>query len=339
MTAALNAIEASAPSVLTPVQVLPARDAVAISLGLASSPEPADQGLIPLRLHEALRGKPTGSMGAGEIRVFRAGQREFWWLGPAAREGLDGAADLDSAVDLTGHHIVWPTHDLAQGVSGALDLIATRPWAMSLVATFITTFAMATTPDGVRGRITSCSLPDFPLCVFLSDRAFVHIPPLSVSTTGSIRLVAENIYHEAVHQSVNHQLLTRPIFLPGYSSATSPKIPIYWRTSAGNETRNRAWELDRVLHAAAVYCHLLHWRYAELADPKTDPEHRRFVAEATRESLGALAILCEALTEHIGHFTAEGALMVGRLVEASRQRSALLDATLEHSSGSAGLKA
>lgn len=245
-----------------------------------------------------------------------------------AGSGPDSAA-LDAAVAL-GHHIEWPTGQVESGIVRALEAIAAREWAMSLVGSFVATFALAVRPEPDQtGPITSCSLPDFPLCVFFSPRAFVHIPPLGIYPEWSWRLAAENIYHEAVHQSVNHQLLTRPVLVPEYSSVTSPKIPIYWRSGPGNAERNREWELDRVLHAAAVYCQLMRWRYAELTDPTADEAYAAFLAEVAGESIGALGTLCAALAEHISHFTPEGAMMVGRIIEASELRSAVLTMVIE----------
>ncbi|MFB9909415.1 hypothetical protein [Allokutzneria oryzae] len=323
MTGTELIVDTARPSLLTTGPSLPTRELVAESLGLRVGHA---EGTLPLSLNEVLLGRPEGSTAkAGRVRPFLAGGARFWWLGPAET----GSTALDAAVGLDGHRVGWPSRAVEAGVVHALELIAARPWAMALVTTYVTTFALATRPDGEKGQITSCSLPDFPLCVFLSPRAFVHIPPLSVSRTESARLAAENIYHEAVHQSVNHSLLTRDLLAPSYSSATSPKIPIYWRSGAGNAARNREWELDRVLHAAAVYCHLLRWRHAELTDPTSGVEHRSFVARAAAESIGALTTLCDALVEHIGHFTPEGALTVGRIVEASNNRGALLRLTLD----------
>ena len=186
--------------------------------------------------------------------------------------------------------------------------------------------------------ITSCSLPDFPLCVFLSPRAFVHIPPVSIHPEPAARLAAENLYHEAVHQAVNHHILVGNVMGPDYSSATSPKIPIYWRKTA-SEGRNRAWELDRVLHAAAVYCHLLQWRWHELTDPALPDEVRATVAAASAESVGALESLCQALVDNIGHFTSQGSLFVGRLVAAAEMRSQVMSALLSAPTGAGVLRA
>jgi hypothetical protein len=282
-------------------------------------------GRIPLDLHDALLGRETGAtMATARLKQFRAAGRDFWWL-----SGDDSSDALSAQVDLPGHRLVLPDSETERSVISAIEHIASRPWAMELVGTFISTFAF-TEPADVRDSrrlITSCSLPDFPLCVFFSERALVHIPPLTISSQPSVRLLAENLYHESVHQAVNYQLLSSRVLVPSYSSETSPKIPIYWREEAG-EQRNRAWELDRVLHAAAVYCHLLAWRYHELRDPDLPAEDRAVIAAASVDAVGATRALCDALTTHISYFTSAGALLVGRLVEAGQTRSAVLSALL-----------
>ncbi|MFD5425635.1 hypothetical protein [Streptomyces sp. NPDC127084] len=275
-------------------------------------------------MHDILLGSPEGETArTGTVERFEVGGSVFWWLLPG-----DVPGSLDDAVSLDGHAVVSPCAYVRESISAALEVVATHPWAMELLRTYVTTFALTEqSAEGGSPLITSCSLPDFPLCVFFSQRAFVHIPPRSVASAPSARLAAENLYHEAVHQAVNHTLLSRELLVPGYSSSTSPKIPIYWRKTAGEE-RNREWELDRVLHAAAVYCHLMHWRLAELSSAELTPEERAMISQASEESVSALRTLCVALTDHIDYFTSEGALFVGRLVEASAQRSSLLEAWL-----------
>jgi hypothetical protein len=124
---------------------------------------------------------------------------------------------------------------------------------------------------------------------------------------------------------------SRGVLSADYSSSTSPKVPIYWRRSAQDE-RNRAWELDRVLHATAVYCHLLRWRFVELAHAPITPGDRTTIEEAAGESIAALRALCTALTDHIRYLTAEGGLFVGRLIELSRTRAAEVEKLLQKKS-------
>ncbi|MGN9793385.1 hypothetical protein ACTMTU_20110 [Streptomyces sp. OZ13] len=312
-----------------------AGDRAGVARTMAGDPAlAADEGALPLLLHDVLLGRPPGTTPAfGRTERFRAAGRDFWWLTPS-----DASGDLDEQVGLSGHRIARPDEALRSGIVSALEHIASRPWALELVTTYVTTFALAETRDpGGRRLLTSCSLPDFPLCVFLSPRVFVHIPPVSIHPEPSARLAAENLYHEAVHQAVNHQLLVHGIMTPDYSSDTSPKIPIYWRRTA-SEDRNRAWEIDRVLHAAAVYCHLLQWRYHELTDPSLTEAERTTVAAASAESVGALDSLCQALAENIVHFTSEGALFVGRLVAAAEIRSQVMSSLLATYAGTRALE-
>ena len=313
-----------------PLDVFGSGDFGGDRLALASSLSPTDLstetiGELPFNLHDMLLGREIGTtLKTARIRKFRAGGREFWWL--REEDSLD---ELSKQVDLPGHRIVFPDEEIERNVISAIEHIASRPWAMALLGTYVSAFALteAVSAEAEKRLITSCSLPDFPLCVFFSGRAQIHIPPLTISLRPSVRLLAENLYHEAVHQAVNYQLLSNEILVPSYSSATSPKIPIYWREEAG-EQRNRAWELDRVLHAAAVYCHLLAWRYQELLDPRLPAEDRETITSASADAVGATRALCEALTTHIRYFTSEGAMLVGRLIEAGQMRSAVLSTVL-----------
>ncbi|MET9231606.1 hypothetical protein [Lentzea sp. NPDC003310] len=288
---------------------------VAGELGLAHAVPP---GTLPFALHDVLLRRPDATSVADAItEPFTVAGREFHWLLPAT------ASRLWDEVGLTGHRLVLPGDDQRATIVAALEFLASRPWAFDLVAKYVTTLAFVES-DSDADLITSCSLPDFPLCIFFSARAARHVPPVTVTDFPSARLMAENIYHESVHQSVNHLLLTRKVFKPGYSSTTSPKVPIYWRQTA-SRTRNRAWELDRVLHAAAVYSQLLQWRTAELRADDISEREGEAVRQASKDAVGAVRSLAAALTEHCEHFTSSGALFVGRLVESATLRAELLE--------------
>jgi hypothetical protein len=283
-------------------------------------------GSLPFALHDVLHGRADSATADSAITErFFVAEREFHWLLPAT------SSALWEKVALTGHRLVLPDAVQRQSIIGGLEHLATRPWAFDLVAKYVTTIAFVESEPGTP-VITSCSLPDFPLCVFISERVARHIPPSTVTPTPHARLAAENLYHESVHQAVNHLLLSRQLFRPGYSSATSPKVPIYWRQT-DSQTRNRAWELDRVLHATAVYCHLLQWRAVELCDTALHGPSREAVAEAAAEAVGAVRSLAGALMEHTDQFTGEGAVFIGRLVEASTMRADLLDRLTQRAMG------
>ena len=109
-------------------------------------------------------------------------------------------------------------------------------------------------------RITSVTIPSLPLCSFFSESAGLHIPPGTVIKNHSKVFLAENIYHEMVHNMVNVNLLEADLLHENYDAKTcNEKIMIPWR-SDDPEMRNRYWEIDRALHALSVYDSLLFFR-------------------------------------------------------------------------------
>lgn len=208
-------------------------------------------------------------------------------------------------------------------IRDALTIIASRTDCMALVRKAITTFAVlewVPSDSSDEPQLTSCSLPDVPLCAFLTERASRHIPPLTLAEAPSPRHTAENIYHEAVHQMVNVKLLTEGLLPEDYDAQTGPRVPIYWR--ADSIERNRQWELDRVLHAAAVYVHLLDWRARELADCATLSESESTAIRSSGETaIESVRHLLRALHEQIDAFTPRGGLFIGKLAEAANRHA------------------
>jgi hypothetical protein len=126
-----------------------------------------------------------------------------------------------------------------------------------------------------------------------------------VGAKPSARFLAENFYHEAVHQLVNAHLLFGRLVPEDFSSETSPKIPISWRATAS--PRNREWEIDRVLHAAVVYESMIGYRAAQLTDPTIHPWERAAFEEANAIAVPNLSFLATSLRQHTGALTDEGA--------------------------------
>ena len=297
---------------------------VASDLGLVNK-RGVESGIIPFILHDSMLGRATDDVFEKiATESFTVGELEFNWLLSST------APDGWKEVGLSGHRLITPSQELRTRVQASILHLARREYALGLVGKYITTFALVECLDlSKMNRITSCSLPDYPLCVFFSERIFEHIPPSSVGRP-SIRLGAENIFHEAVHQSVNHLILTEGIFHQDYDAATSPRVPIFWRKDA-REDRNKEWEIDRVLHAAAVYSHLLQWRYYELLDESLTADERNIITTAAVESIDAVRSLSSGLVKHIEFFTPKGALFVGRLVESIGARSVVLELVINDS--------
>jgi hypothetical protein len=125
-------------------------------------------------------------------------------------------------------------------------------------------------------RITSASFPGQPFHIYISNKALLHIPPNSLFSEPSFFALAENIFHEAIHQKVNQQILTGEIFSEHFDSRTAPKIHIKWRS--GQALRNQYWEIDRTLHAACVYSGLIELRKKVLQQELSGEERAVFMA-------------------------------------------------------------
>lgn len=159
--------------------------------------------------------------------------------------------------------------------------------------------------------ITSSSFPVLPYTVFISSKALRHIPPNSVSPTPSIKFLAENLLHEAVHQKVNLLLLNDSVLASDYDSKLSPKISIYWRKN--HEARNQEWEIDRVFHAMQVYAEVILFRAQELnTEDLTDNERQNF-ANALFDAKEVLSYLNQQIQLYSQCFNSRGLVQLDEL--------------------------
>jgi hypothetical protein len=222
------------------------------------------------------------------------------------------------------HHVPFESHQVAEDAEAQLDCLHAAieriaRYHASLYSTF-TTFVrnivwMELVP-GYKGKdtlITSVSFLTVPFSIFLSKKALLHIPPNTVMDRPSVRFLTENLVHEAIHQQVNVTLLERDILREDYSSITSPKIPITWRMNQGI-VRNQSWEIDRTLHATAVYITLMTCRRTELGLLTEDDFESHSFRQALCAGMSALDYLSAELLKHKAQFTALG----GDFIEALR---------------------
>ena len=110
----------------------------------------------------------------------------------------------------------------------------------------------------VRDTITSLSVPEYPFSCFVSKNALFHLAPNVINYEGREFYLAENLFHEMVHNRVNLELLEQEILVEEYDSESSPRIHIEWRKNA--DPRNNAWQVDRAIHALWVYSYLSKFR-------------------------------------------------------------------------------
>lgn len=151
--------------------------------------------------------------------------------------------------------------------------------------------------------ITSLTIPDLPFLSFISENAFVHLAPDVISHGFTKYYLAENIFHEMIHNQINIMLLEKEILIDEYSSEASPKIEIPWRK--GSEVRNQYWELDRMLHAYFVYKGLYKFRLkmSEIYGSGIDTS----MVCAAMENANYLK---GKIIENSGYLTKEGLLML-----------------------------
>lgn len=146
-----------------------------------------------------------------------------------------------------------PVEDLLKNSFVVLDKILPADWRV-LKKYIGGTGYVSLKPEFAKNdtQITSITIPSFPKISFISAKAAVHIPPAKIVSETSVYYLAENIIHEATHQAINWMLVESDLFLDDYNSESSPLIEIPWRAES-KIVRNRRWQMDRCLHACAVY--------------------------------------------------------------------------------------
>ncbi|MEU9373512.1 hypothetical protein AB0D94_07055 [Streptomyces sp. NPDC048255] len=215
-------------------------------------------------------------------------------------------AQIADEINLSDYEIVEHTDERRAALTQALERLATvHPDGFARVREFVRGLLWVALKPGIRNSsLTSSSDPALPYVIVFSEKARHHIPPNTVSPEPSRLFLAENLLHEAVHQSVSFHVLQHQVFADGYSSQTSPKIEIAWRATQG-VARNQFWEVDRAFHATCVYNQLLRFRRTELdRDDLTTNERASFQAAydegmpAVRYLMGQLELLDEHFTVH-----------------------------------------
>ncbi|MFJ4316890.1 hypothetical protein ACIP46_16615 [Streptomyces lavendulae] len=219
----------------------------------------------------------------------------------------DLPAQIADEINLADFEIVEHTDGRHAALTQALERLASaHPEGFARVQEFVRGLLWVGLKPGTRtSSLTTSSDPALPYVIVFSEKARHHIPPNTVSEEPSHLFLAENLLHEAVHQSVSFHVLQHRVFADGYSSKTSPKIEIAWRATQG-VARNQFWEVDRAFHATCVYNQLLRFRRTELdRDDLTASERASFQA-AYDEGMPAVRYLMGQLELMDEHFTAHG---------------------------------
>jgi len=135
--------------------------------------------------------------------------------------------------------------------------------------------------------LTSVAVPTLPHCTILSVKSLRHIPADHVYEGASTYALAENIFHEALHQQLSACLVFGAKIMSDAEDAKLQPIHIPWR--------NASWEIDRVIHAAWVYTNLQRLRKRALSMPDTFGLELDIVNNAEQESQPKLAYLRSSL--------------------------------------------
>jgi hypothetical protein len=243
-------------------------------------------------------------------------------LHPGARTklftGIMPRAVLDSLA-LTDHETDPTAIDLAKQLGSAFDLLASVDEDhFQSVANGIDTLIPVQLRKNcvVSTPLTSITVPSFPLSSFFSRNALRHLAPSALTEKDSVAVLAENLLHESVHQRVNLTIIERSVMMDGFSSATSSKIEIPWRKTAAEE-RNRAWELDRCLHAFAVYVGVFPFRMAIAKHPQMDKDTKHAFVTSISQAEKSMRFLGSALMERRDQFGPDGQSLIEELQAAN----------------------
>ncbi|WP_031066956.1 hypothetical protein [Streptomyces sp. NRRL WC-3742] len=266
---------------------------------------------LPFALMETL--VKSGTPYADHARSLRAesvtvaGAR-FDWFDAELPSGIA------NEINLTDYEIVKHTDERRTALSAALDRLSlVHPEGFARVAEFVRGLLWVGLKPGVRSSsLTSSSDPALPYVIVFSEKARHHIPPNTVSPEASALFLAENLLHEAVHQSVSFHVIQNQVFADGYSSQKSPKIEIKWRAGQGS-ARNQFWEVDRAFHATCVYNQLLRFRQTELDRHDLTANERDCIQTAYDEGLPAVRYLTRELELLSDQFSPHGVELLADL--------------------------
>lgn len=139
----------------------------------------------------------------------------------------------------------------------------------------------------------------------MTETALFHIAPATIFPKKSIYALAENLYHESIHQELSFKLLSSDIFIEDFEPATSVKIEIPWRKTV--------WEVDRVLHAAYVYWRLIPMRSSKKLKALVSEEELNLISIAVQKGIENFNYLSSKLKEVDFLFTEEGKNFLGQM--------------------------
>ena len=152
--------------------------------------------------------------------------------------------------------------------------------------------------------LTSASYPALPFATFISDLAIKHIAPVEFITIPKSFALAENLFHESLHQELTILLLSNNIMSNNFNANKQLGIHIPWR--------NTYWAIDRVLHATYVYSNLIPFR-EKAADNEKGKIAKRLYNSA-KEGKNILYLLSLSLHQNSYLFSSEGKKLIDSIV-------------------------
>ncbi len=153
--------------------------------------------------------------------------------------------------------------------------------------------------------LTSVAIPTLPHCTLLSVKSLRHIPAKHIYEGASLYALAENLYHEALHQQLSATLIFGPPLLRKSKSCSLPIIDIPWR--------NARWELDRVLHATWVYGNIQRLRRKALSSSHLLKSEDYLVEAAEHDTKSKVTLLVTALSNNISWLSADGKTLAAKV--------------------------
>ena len=246
----------------------------------------------------------TGSP-VGVLRRIEVGGHGLYW----------GMGDISSLVftvlPLEGHRLARPVERHEQFLAHALRLLngLDGPFSES-VHDYLSMLIWLEESEASVESFTSSSFPALPHCAFMTDKALRDIPPDTILPEDSPWALAENLYHESLHQQLSATILQEDILSDAYDARSAPKISVPWRSTD--------WEIDRAFHALYVYSRLLPMREQYARSRDLDPLAAFYIAEAIQKGRAALRYLAEALRAFDCCFTDTGKGLVTQIVSEAR---------------------
>lgn len=220
----------------------------------------------------------------------------------------DTALPVMQDLPLQGHQVSANTMlNLGYIESGLQSLYLLDETKLAFVAEWTSMIVWVERSSAFAGQLlTSSTFPNFPHCTFLSLKSLQHIPPNNVLGFPSDYALAENLYHEALHQELAAWLLHQPVLSDNYHSRETDKIAVPWRGGA--------WEPDRVFHAIYVYSHLIPLRQMAMEKLTLQWAEKTWLKDALALGHEALAYLTREMQEHLDIFQPDSMGTVQRIL-------------------------